>query len=115
MRVPNRPSPNRIAYLSLARLPTEKANGYQTMKMCEALARLGLEVELYHPRRFQADPALRDVDPFDYYSIEPIFRIRTLPGLDPMYRGRRLPSAVLSAANVSHRVAWAGLAAGKAV
>lgn len=68
-------------YLSNARLPTEKAHGYQIMKMCEAFASLGVSVELIHPFRVQTSN-LFGADPFEYYGIERSFRIKQLPGLD---------------------------------
>jgi hypothetical protein len=39
----------RVIYLANARLPTEKAHGYQICKMCEAFALNGAEVVLLHP------------------------------------------------------------------
>ncbi len=60
------------------RIPTERAHGIQVMKMCEALAGLGYEVELTVPRRFN----LIKENPFDYYGIGKTFKIRKLPCLD---------------------------------
>lgn len=41
----------KILYLSISRLPTEKANGLQTVKMCEYFAR-HYDIELMYPKRF---------------------------------------------------------------
>lgn len=41
----------KILYLSISRLPTEKANGLQTVKMCEYLAS-HYDIELMYPKRF---------------------------------------------------------------
>ncbi len=60
-----------LLYLANVRLPTEKAHGLQIMKMCEAFARAGLEVELLAPRR--VNPIKED--PFFYYGIERKFKI----------------------------------------
>lgn len=67
-----------IAYIANVRLPTQKAHGYQIMKMCEALAQQGVSVELMVPRRkrFIAD------DPFAYWAVARAFRIVALPTSD---------------------------------
>lgn len=64
----------RILYVATARMPTEKAHGIQIMKMCDAYARLGHEVELVVPFR-RNDIA---TDPFTYYGVARTFRITTL-------------------------------------
>ena len=72
----------RVVYLSNARLPTEKAHGYQIMKMCEAFAETGLDVVLYHANRIQTDDRCK-VSPFVYYDVQEIYQLRQLHGLDP--------------------------------
>jgi glycosyltransferase involved in cell wall biosynthesis len=71
----------KLIYIANARIPTEKAHGIQIMKMCEAFARSDtskIEVELIIPRRFNPIK----IDPFEYYNVERIFRIKRLPCLD---------------------------------
>lgn len=68
----------KLYYLANIRLPTEKAHGIQIIKMCEAFARAGLEVELLVPRRRNF---IRE-DPFSYYNVAKIFKIRTIPAID---------------------------------
>lgn len=41
----------KIAYIVNARLPTEKAHGYQISQMCQALMEQGHKLELWHPYR----------------------------------------------------------------
>ncbi|MDO8601401.1 MAG: glycosyltransferase [bacterium] len=83
-----------LLYISNARIPTEKAHGIHIMKMCEVFAIEGfrkslntlrdfvnpsiIEVELVIPRRFNKIKK----DPFDYYGINPNFKIKKLPCLD---------------------------------
>lgn len=74
----------KILYLANIRLPTEKAHGIQIMKMCEAFARTGAQIELVVPKRYNAIVA----DPFDYYGVERIFTITTLPTPDFVKWGR---------------------------
>lgn len=67
-----------ILYVANARIPTEKAHGAQIMKMCEAFARLGHDVMLVIPWRF--NPIKED--PFEYYGVERLFTIKKLPSID---------------------------------
>jgi len=68
----------KLFYVANLRLPTEKAHGIQIMKMCEALALNGCDVQLCCPWRFN------DIidDPFEYYNIKKIFTIKKIPCLD---------------------------------
>ena len=68
----------KIIYIANLRLPTEKAHGIQVMKMCESFAQQGNELELIIPRRINP---IKD-DPFDYYGVARVFKIRKIPCLD---------------------------------
>lgn len=63
-----------ISYVVNARIPTEKAHGFQIMKVCEELSRQGAKVELVVPRR----RSVISKDAFLYYGIERRFLIRTI-------------------------------------
>lgn len=71
-------------YIVNVRMPTEKAHGIQMAQMCEALALASLQrsgrwnLELVVPRRLNSIKK----DPFDYYGIERVFKLRKLPCLD---------------------------------
>jgi len=83
----------RLIYIANARLPTEKAHGYQIAKMCEAFALNGSDVKLLHPYRRQVELKLRKRTLFDYYGIRSVFEVRTLSNVDivplnPIVRGR---------------------------
>jgi glycosyltransferase involved in cell wall biosynthesis len=95
-----------IVYLSGARLPTEKAHGFQVMKMCEAMAALGHDVELVHPWRYQADSSLYEADPFEYYGVRPTFRLRTLSNWDVVRLERHLPELPLRVLTAGHDLGW---------
>jgi glycosyltransferase involved in cell wall biosynthesis len=56
----------KICYVAHVRLPTEKAYGIQIMKMCEAFALQGHEIDLILPER--DNPITESV--FDFYSIK---------------------------------------------
>jgi glycosyltransferase involved in cell wall biosynthesis len=73
----------RLIYLANARLPSEKANSYQIMQMCEAFADEGLEVILLLPYRVNDQPETRGVrDPWAYYGVRANFRLIRLPSFD---------------------------------
>lgn len=68
----------KICYIANIRLPTGKAHGLATMKMCEAFALQGNEVELVVPRRYNASKE----SSFRHYGMEESFTITKLPTLD---------------------------------
>ena len=68
----------KLIYFANVRIPTKKAHGLQIMKMVEAFALSGLEIELIIPWRFSKTKG----DPFDYYQVKRIFKIKKLPSLD---------------------------------
>jgi len=68
----------KILYIANARMPTEKAHGYQIIKMCEAFSKAGAEIELVIPWRFNH---IKE-DPFNFYGVEKTFKITKVPSLD---------------------------------
>lgn len=77
--------PVRIAYVANVRMPTEKAHGYQIMKMCEALADEGAEVGLFCPQRRQTNAVLAELpNVFGYYGVRRVFSLRYLWNADIM-------------------------------
>lgn len=69
----------KIYYVVNARLPTEKAHGIQIAKMCEALIRQGMELELVVPSRQVGEP-LGDMR--EFYDLDVAIPLRRLPVLD---------------------------------
>lgn len=63
-----------------ARIPTEKAHGYQITKMCEALAGAGAQVSLFVPTRKNETKG----DIFSYYDVRKNFTIRYVPAPDAL-------------------------------
>jgi glycosyltransferase involved in cell wall biosynthesis len=87
----------RLIYVSLMRLPTEKAHGLQIMQNCEALAAVGYEMSLWVARRINT-PQMRQIqDVYAYYGVQRNFKIVRIPILDlmPLAKGNpqleRLP------------------------
>ncbi len=74
----------KISYIANIRLPTERAHGIQIMKMCEAFAANGHDVELFIPWRF--NPIKND--PFEYYGVEKNFKIAKVTSFDLIWLGK---------------------------
>ncbi|MDE2856478.1 MAG: glycosyltransferase [Chloroflexota bacterium] len=72
----------KLHYISLMRLPTERAHGLQIVQNCEAFAAAGYDVTLWVSRRWNTPVMRRITDPYAYYGVERNFRIRRLPCLD---------------------------------
>ena len=81
----------KLLYVANARLPTEKAHGVQIMKMCDAFAQNGAEVELVVPFRVQTAQMRRVRDLWAYYGVRQRFKLTRLPSLDLLFLDRHLP------------------------
>lgn len=64
----------KIIYLANSRIPTEKAHGLQIVKMCEAFALAGHELDLWLPQRINVIPD----NLFSYYGVRQIFNCHKL-------------------------------------
>ncbi|MCX6730195.1 MAG: hypothetical protein NT058_01725, partial [Candidatus Portnoybacteria bacterium] len=76
----------KLIYIANIRIPTEMAHGLQIMKTCEAFSKLEVqgsksEVELVVPRRFGISD-LAKKDPFEYYRVDKIFKIKKIFCID---------------------------------
>lgn len=86
----------KLLYISMMRMPTEKAHGLQIAQNCEAFADAGYELTLWVSRRWNTRQMRQVKDPFAYYGVRPNFTIRYLPCIDlfPLFppdgRGARL-------------------------
>lgn len=74
----------KLVYITNNRIPTEKAHGFQVMKMCEAFLNAGAEVELWIPKRF--NPIKESA--FEYYGVREMFAVKKIPVIDliPLHR-----------------------------
>jgi len=73
----------KLLYIANQRMPSEKAYGRQIVKMCEAFADLGVEVELVAPERHN----LITEDLFDYYSVKRNFKFTKISSPDWYWPG----------------------------
>ncbi|MCK5320164.1 glycosyltransferase [Candidatus Parcubacteria bacterium] len=68
----------KLLYIVNARIPTEKAHGYQICKMCEEFSAAGVEVELWAPTREN----LIKKNTFDFYNLKENFKIKYIKSFD---------------------------------
>lgn len=73
----------KLLYLANQRMPSEKAYGRQIVKMCEAFADLGMEVELVVPKRGH----LAGENLFDFYGIKNNFKFTQISSPDWYWPG----------------------------
>lgn len=71
----------KLAYITNARIPSERANALQSVQMCAAFAAAGAEVTLYYPARRNL-PSFAGLDVWDYYGVPRTFIQRALPCVD---------------------------------
>ena len=72
----------KLVYIALVRVPSEKAQSYQIMKMCQAFKQSGVDVSLLVSFRVQM-PVMRTIkDIWRYYGIGNKFPVRVLPSID---------------------------------
>jgi glycosyltransferase involved in cell wall biosynthesis len=82
----------KLFYLSTSRIPSEKANTYQVLQMCDAFAEHGVEVELVYPWRDNTPEMAAVDDMWRYYGLQERFTLTTLPTCDILHRTERLLS-----------------------
>ena len=68
----------KIIYIANARIPTEKAHGYQICKMCEEFSSAKSELELWVPTR--ENPIKKNA--FEYYNLKENFKIKYIKSFD---------------------------------
>lgn len=68
----------KIAYCSALRLPSERAYGHQVARVCDALAKLGHEVEIFAPDRKNTVTA----DFWSYHGVHRSVRLTLVPSFD---------------------------------
>jgi glycosyltransferase involved in cell wall biosynthesis len=103
----------KLIYIANARLPTEKAHGFQIVKMCEAFVQNGVQVLLMHPFRYQSD-SLKGQSIFEYYSVPRIFEAHRLFNLDIIRLEKLIPKRITVSSVFVHAMLWGLYAALKA-
>ena len=94
----------RLVYLADVRMPTEKAHGWQIVKMCGAFADAGARVELWTPRRKQPGDAGADL--FAYYGVPRTFVHRRLSNVDVIAMEPKMPERLVRPVVQTYAAAW---------
>ncbi len=70
---------NKLIYITNTRVPSEKANTYQSMQMCNSFAKVYDEVEMWVPNGINTKEMKQyEYDPYSFYGIEKTFKIKKL-------------------------------------
>ena len=74
----------KLIYIVDGRMPTEKANGYQSAQMCQSFSRNGVEVDLIFPKRkaYSIDGIDELTTIEDYYNLKTELKKTKLPCVD---------------------------------
>ena len=74
---------NKLIYITNTRIPSEKANSYQSMQMCNSFAKIYDEVQMWVPDGIntkEMEPYKKD--PYSFYGIDKTFEIKKLFTID---------------------------------
>lgn len=75
----------KLAYITNARIPSERANAMQTVQMCAAFAGADTQVTLYYPNR-RTLRQFKDKDVWTYYNVPHNFDLCPVPCVDWFHR-----------------------------
>jgi len=77
----------KLIYITNTRLPSEKANSYQSMQMCSSFSNIFDEVELWTGKARNTKELSEIKDVFEYYNIGKTFTIRKFFQFDSLVFG----------------------------
>jgi len=77
----------KLIYITNTRLPSEKANSYQSMQMCYSFSKVFDEVELWTGRARNIEEFNNIKNVFDYYNIKATFSIKRFFQFDSVVLG----------------------------
>jgi len=72
----------KLIYTTNTRIPSEKANSYQSMQMCYSFAKIFKNVEMWVPKAHNTEELTKVKDVYKFYNIEKNFRIKFFFQLD---------------------------------
>jgi len=72
----------KLIYITNTRLPSEKANSYQSMQMCDSFSKVFKEVEMWVPLAHNTKELSEITDIYGYYSINKSFQIKKIYQFD---------------------------------
>lgn len=75
----------KLIYISNTRIPSEKANTYQSMVMCEAFSKHYPHVEFWYPQ-MRNTPSMEKINnPFLFYNVDEVFTLKKIPCIDSTF------------------------------
>jgi len=75
----------KLIYISNTRIPSEKANTYQSMVMCEAFSKHYHHVEFWYPQ-MRNTPSMEKINnPFLFYNVNEVFSLKKIPCIDSTF------------------------------
>ena len=73
----------KLIYITNTRIPSEKANSYQSMQMCHSFAKIYDKVEMWVPNGINTkEMEAYEDNPYNFYGIEKTFEIKRLFTID---------------------------------
>jgi len=73
----------KLIYITNTRIPSEKANSYQSMQMCNSFAKIYDKVEMWVPNGINTkEMEPYESNPYSFYNIEKTFKIKRLFTID---------------------------------
>ncbi len=72
---------SKLHYITNTRIPSSKANTYQSFQVCSTLSKAGLNVEFLYPNR-KVEKGFEGVDPFVFYNTENNFLLKKIKVFD---------------------------------
>jgi len=78
----------KLIYITNTRLPSEKANSYQSVQMCNSFSKIFKNVEMWVPKAHNT-PEFSDIeDIYSFYNVEKNFKIRKFFQFDSKILGK---------------------------
>lgn len=72
---------SRLYYITNTRIPSSKANTYQSFQVCSTLSEVGLNVEFLYPNR-KVEKGFENIDPFIFYNTKNNFLLKQIKVFD---------------------------------
>ena len=66
----------KLIYITNTRLPSEKANSYQSIQMCDSFSKVFKEVEIWVPQAHNTKELSKVTDIYAYYCVNKSFQIK---------------------------------------
>jgi len=78
----------KLIYVTNTRLPSEKANSYQSIQMCSSFAKVFENVEMWVPEARNTEELSNIKDIYSYYNVLENFKIKTFFQFDSKFLGK---------------------------